>query len=886
MKPIAHCLPACLALLATVVCPRAATVPEPSTVIYGEVLHRANGSEYRLTEGTLVWTLRDQNAKTYTYTAELEDIKGVFSYRISIPHQALASGLNVDPAVIPLRAGETRYDFVSIQVNGSPAEVVSTGDDFLKLLQKSRAATHRIDLRVGFDLADTDGDGMPDWWEIRHGLDWQTPNGGLDPDGDGWTNLQEYRNGSDPNRNDRVPSLHTKQLAAYGESGNGVWLRAIDADTPPSGLVFTLTALPAGGTLQLDNGNGNPLLLAAGAMFTQQDLNEGRLRFTHIDPQVKETTLGVSLSDGIHPSQPAVVAIQVFAPEPTAAANPSVRQAPQWWRNENTVFEAYWSLREDVLSGGFVESALLYFLGRNYGWTLWDQRSQTLPVSIRAAGAGSHFIIGGDADDVLTGGAHDDILAGGRGTNRLRGGGGKDLFMVSHPGLEIISDFSFADDVLDLSSLFRGKTGSLNSFLQVQSNGTDTEIRVSQSGNGAGYTDANIRLEGIILAQDDLHRLWSRGQLLLGQVKGFNTVLIEGWPTAAIEEGYSTAQLTVRRLGPLNDPLTVSLAISGSATNGVDYTTLPTTLTFAVGKSALPLVITPLIDGAAEFTEQINLGLAPGAGYVFGQPSSGQIGIIDAKQRFNITPVDPYAVANGDPGYLRITRQGPRSGVVELLLTFGGSAVRNVDYQAITSLVTFSDQQASRLIPVQALSLGELAGSEKSKLLAVSIRPPLDDEYLLGGSTSASIRLLSEVQSFEQWASHSIPEANTAQGTSEIMNMQSPRSGLSALLEYASSYGINLTDGVDAQEQELLRPRLARDSGGWHFEFTKRLNDSRLEYVIERSSDMVHWHSDPALFTPIPLGAAMENRGRFRYRVVEPEGQPLPFMRVRVNLKD
>ena len=875
-----------LAMLAGTASPHAATVPEPSTIIYGEVLHRANGHEYRLTEGTLTWTLRDQNGTPFTYTAELEDIKGTFSYRISIPHQALASGLNVDSSVIPLRAGETRYDFVSIEIDGSPAEVISTGDDFLKLLQQSRAATHRIDLRVGFDLADTDGDGMPDWWEIRHGLDWQTPDGGLDTDGDGWSNLREYLGGTDPKRDDRVPSLHTTEFVAYSESTNGVWLRAIDADTPPSGLVFTLTGLPEGGSLYMDDGTGEPVLMENGGTFTQSDLNEGRVRLSHTDPQVTESSISVSLSDGVHEPQHASVAVQVFALDPSIASDAGAKQAPQWWRDENEVFEAYWSLREDVLSGAFVESALLYFLGRNYGWTLWDQRSHTLPVTIQAAGAGSHFIIGGDSDDVLTGSSQDDILAGGRGTNRLLGGDGKDLFMVSHPGLEIIADFELLDDVLDLSPLVRGKTGSLDSFLQVHSSGGATEIRVNQNGSGSGFSDASIRLEGVTLVQDDLHRLWSRGQLLLGEVKGFSTVSIEGWPTAAIEEGYSTALLTVRREGPLSEPLTVALAISGSATNGVDYGTLPSTIAFAVGQGTAKLKVEPLIDGAAEFTEQMNLGLAPGAGYVFGQPSSGQIGIIDAKQRFNIAPVDPYAVANGDAGYLRITRQGPRNGVVELLLSFSGSAVRDVDYQAINSLVTFSDQQASRLIPVQALALGDLAGSEKSKLLTVSIRPPFEDEYLLGNSPSAGIRLLSETQSFEQWASESMAPADQGLAVSEILNMQSPRSGLTNLLEYASSYGLNLDDGVNAQERELLRPRLARDSGGWFFEFSKRLNDPRLEYVIERSSDMVRWQSDPALFTPMPLGAAMDNRGRVRYRVIEPEGEPLPFMRVRVTLKD
>ncbi|MCB9685884.1 MAG: right-handed parallel beta-helix repeat-containing protein [Alphaproteobacteria bacterium] len=48
------------------------------------------------------------------------------------------------------------------------------------------------------EFVDSDGDGMPDTWEIENGLDPATANAGGDPDGDGVANLAEFGRFSDP----------------------------------------------------------------------------------------------------------------------------------------------------------------------------------------------------------------------------------------------------------------------------------------------------------------------------------------------------------------------------------------------------------------------------------------------------------------------------------------------------------------------------------------------------------------------------------------------------------------------------------------------------------------------------------------------------------------
>ena len=83
-------------------------------------------------------------------------------------------------------------------------------------------------------ITDTDGDTLPDDWEVAHGLNPLLNDANADPDGDGLTNLQEYNVGTNPQANDSplastgVSTLFTVNTAIYPFS--------LTADTDGDGM--------------------------------------------------------------------------------------------------------------------------------------------------------------------------------------------------------------------------------------------------------------------------------------------------------------------------------------------------------------------------------------------------------------------------------------------------------------------------------------------------------------------------------------------------------------------------------------------------------------------------------------------------------------------------
>jgi hypothetical protein len=105
-------------------------------------------------------------------------------------------------------------------------------------------------------LADADGDGMPDEWEVAHHLDPADPaDASMDRDGDGVANLQEYLGGTDPEDAQSYLKIESIRLAGPLRTAllrflacPGKTYTVLRRDSPEGGAWTPFASVPATST--------------------------------------------------------------------------------------------------------------------------------------------------------------------------------------------------------------------------------------------------------------------------------------------------------------------------------------------------------------------------------------------------------------------------------------------------------------------------------------------------------------------------------------------------------------------------------------------------------------------------------------------------------------
>lgn len=870
---------------------RAASITEPATVFYGQIFGVDSAQPFLVTEGRLEWTFQRTDGTEVVLRTFLEPLnEGEFSYRLDVPHAALILDLTPPLPTLPLGPEVETITNSRIEVNGLPARILGPDGGTFNVSQAYRAATYRLDLEVDLAPLDSDGDGLPDWWEEAFGLDMHDPSDASgDRDGDGISALAEFRDGSDPNEDTRKPRLLTHSLVAYEEGTTGVLLEVEDSDSRADQLVYTINAAPEGGVLYLRNVWENPSTpdraLEVGSTFTQQDVHDGRLVLNHDGNSAPTSELALRLRDEDPEHEPfdAQVEVRYYAPDPALLEGISEEEQLQM---------AYGS---DLPAGMNSSERLLlqnYLLSRLAGHVIWNGADARQAVDVAAPSAGAeaddyitrfgadlpHTLLGGNAADRLTGGLEADLLAGGAGDDRMQGNRGADRFIIAGPdaGTDTIVDFHPEEnDVLDLSGLFEGDSQFLADYLKPQSGESGVRLAIDTNGDGSGFVDAAVILEGWSVEEVDLHRWVEAGNLISGGLQLIPVVnLAVATPTAS-ENGPVAGEFVVTRTGPKDNELTIQLAIAGSASNGVDYATLSPQVVFPAGQNRLVLSILPYPDSLAETSESVELLIQPGTGYEIGGNTPVAITIEDLAPQLALEVLDSLAERNtGKAGALLVRRSGVLDRSVLVRLDIDGTAVNGIDYNSVPNFLNLLPGQTTALIEVKPKPTPENEGLSQS--VRVALLP--DEAYRCLERTAAQIWIADQGESLAQWRSR-----YAVTGPTDLTEFAVAKPAGSALT-YLELYAF----GIDPEDHQANPPGLPSyriAEGHFTVSFKHPATVVGVEYRVEVSGDLGAWNSGPGQVEEWRPEATPENAETLHYRAVRPvdEGRML-FMRVRPTL--
>lgn len=836
-----------------------ADISEPDTMFYGQIINRTSGQIDLVQQGTLTWVITAPDGKQITLQTGVHPYNvGQFCYELQVPTEALTYGLTVSSNAVPLTALGGTCSHLQISVDGVPAHIMAPGTSTFNVGQSIRGSTYRLDLELGNALSSTSGDGIPDWWKTKYGV--VDPN--ADPDGDGWNNLQEFLHGTNPNQDNRIPSLRTTEYFVYADGTTGLRLDGVDSDSAPASILYTVNCLPEGGVLRLEGTN-----LVTGATFSQDDVNLGRLVFVHqaTNDPATQATFTVSLVDEnpAHLVTNNVITLNLYRPAYVSALLDTLRQNAAA-RNCAAI---------PGLSFDEQQMALNYYMSRDQGFVIWDSSRAAADQQIIVS-SGTNVLVGGTGNDHLIGGAGSDVIVGGKGVDTLRGNGGGDLFELSGPdaGNKTIEDFNTTEnDVLDISRALVGTSTVLTNYVRLTPSGTNTLLGICADGSGTTFTNVVITLNGVQFTQTNLRSLVDNGNLVTGDKAVSALISITATQPAASQNGPVPGVFTISRSGGLGASLTVNLQISGSAANGSDYQLIAPQLTFSPGQRSATVTINPYTT-AALVTNVVQLGVLAGAGYDVGSPAVAQVTIEPLMPQISVTAIEPIAVkSDGTAGTFLVSRAGSLTPSVFVRLTITGTAVNGVDYNSISTFVNLAPQQTTALITVVPKSTAVLTNGDKF----VQITVKSDTTYKTVAPSSDRVFIVDQMLDLAAWQQKYFP--GSTDDSSVFANQDSGNTGIRNIFRYA--FGLN----PQSPQTSTGRPAFQIIDGHLCVSYRQPASVTDINYSVEVSDDLVSWNAGRV--EPITIAAYTNDAEIVSWRATNVISGDAPklFMRVHVQ---
>ncbi|OYV06296.1 MAG: hypothetical protein CFE26_07060, partial [Verrucomicrobiales bacterium VVV1] len=259
----------------------------------------------------------------------------------------------------------------------------------------------------------------------------------------------------------------------------------------------------------------------------------------------------------------------------------------------------------------------------------------------------------------------------------------------------------------------------------------------------------------------------------------------------------SVTAVTYQIIRPVSgSAITVNYAMSGTATNGVDYTTLSGTVSFAAADTLKTINVSALADTAFEDAESVTLTLLPGTGYTLmtSQDSSATGFIVDGDQpTIDVSSANTVTSLTTDgsetSASLRfiVSRDVVTASDLVVNYTMSGTATEGVDYTGTTGSVTILANTTSTYITIVPVNDTTPEGVET---IVMNITPA---SGTYGLRTPSSTMLLGDNDGF---SSGSVAFAASTSSTTEAVGTHNVAVNVTGTPAGSISVGYRLSAGT------------------------------------------------------------------------------------------
>ncbi|WP_421939882.1 Calx-beta domain-containing protein [Pedobacter sp.] len=173
----------------------------------------------------------------------------------------------------------------------------------------------------------------------------------------------------------------------------------------------------------------------------------------------------------------------------------------------------------------------------------------------------------------------------------------------------------------------------------------------------------------------------------------------------------------------------LTFSVTGTATSGVDYTVLPSTIVIPAGQTSVTLAVPVLNDNIVEGSETVIITLDPATdnAAISASTTPAKVNIIDNGSSIaTIAAVNDGAEAGPVAGVFRVTLTAPSATDTQITYALTGSATEGTDYSTIvTKVVTIPAGQTSVTFNIPVLADAVVEGVENVVATLVSVNNPL-----------------------------------------------------------------------------------------------------------------------------------------------------------------